>query len=169
MPYFEAQMLGGNLSRLLDHLTPRYFTFAMNGFVTGLPEGAIDTIVDHFQSAPAASWALAFDHYLHGAVCRVPETEMAFSLRQRGYSFRLSAFQERVRPTEACSAWVKSLHDALEQFSGGRIYLNYLSDQGELGVRSAFGANYQRLAALKKRYDPTNFFRLNPNVLPGVG
>jgi len=74
-----------------------------------------------------------------------------------------------VRPTEACSAWVKSLHDALEQFSGGRIYLNYLSDQGELGVRSAFGANYQRLAALKKRYDPTNFFRLNPNVLPGVG
>ena len=92
---------------------------------------------------------------------------MAFSLRQGGYSFRLVAFQEKPGPAEAAVAWVKSLHDALEPYSGGRMYLNYLTDQGEPGVRSALGVNYQRLVALKKRYDPTNFFHLNPNIAPG--
>jgi hypothetical protein len=167
MPYFEAQTLGANLSRLLNHLTPRYFRSAKNGFVTRLADGAVDAIVDHCQSPPSSSWALGFDHHLHGAICRVPETEMAFSLRQRGYSFRLVAFQEGPEPSETSVAWVKSLHDALAPFSGGRMYLNYLTDEGEPGVRLAFGANYQRLAAIKKRYDPTNFFRLNPNIAPG--
>jgi hypothetical protein len=167
MPYFEAQTLGANLSRLLNHLTSRYSKSAKNGFVTRLAEGAVDAIVDHCQRPPSPSWSLAFDHYLHGAICRVPETEMAFSLRQGGYSFRLVAFQEGLGPAETSVAWVKSLHDALEPFSGGRMYLNYLTDQGKPGVRSAFGANYQRLVALKNRYDPTNFFRLNQNITPG--
>jgi FAD/FMN-containing dehydrogenase len=168
MLYVEAQGLGADVSGLLNHLTPKYVRFANSGFVTGLAEGAIDAIVDHFQSPPSASWALAFDHYLHGAICRVPEAEMAFNLRQRGYSFRLTVFQERPAPAEtSAQQWVKSLHDALEPFSGGRMYLNYLSEQGEPGVRMAFGANYERLVALKKRYDPTNFFRLNPNIPPG--
>ena len=48
--------------------------------------------------------------------------------------------------------------------TGDRIYLNYITDEGEEGVRAAFGTNYARLVALKKKYDPTNFFRLNPNI-----
>jgi len=166
MPYFEAQLLGANLSSLREHLTPKYLRSGRSGFVTDLPDGAVDAIVDHVRKPASVSWALAFDHYLHGAICRVPETEMAFSLRQRGYSFRLAAFEEGSGPTEKVVTWVKTLLDALEPFSGGRIYLNYLSDQGEPGVRRAFGGNYPRLAALKKRYDPTNFFRYNPNIAP---
>jgi hypothetical protein len=165
MSYFEAQKLGANLTLLLHHLTPKYSRTSKNGFVTRLAEGAVDRVVDHIQRPPSASWQIAFDHYLHGAICRVSETEMAFSLRQSGYSFRLGAFQEG--PAETTMAWVNSLHDALEPFSGGRMYLNYLTDQGEPGVRSALGVNYGRLAALKKRYDPTNFFHLNPNIAPG--
>ena len=167
MPYFEAQTLGADLTLLLHHLAPKYSRSAKNGFVTRLADGAVDAVVDHAQRPPSESWQIAFDHYLHGAICRVPETEMAFSLRQGGYSFRLVAFREGPGPAETAEAWVKSLHAALEPFSGGRMYLNYLTDQGEPGVRSAFGANYQRLAALKKRYDPTNFFHLNPNIAPG--
>ena len=165
MSYFEAQTLGANLTLLLHHLTPKYSRASRNGFVTQLPNGAVDAVVDHIERPPSASWQIAFDHYLHGAICRVPETTLAFSLRQNGYSFRVGAFQEG--PAETSAAWVTSLHDALKPFSGGRMYLNYLSDQGEAGVRSAFGVNYGRLAALKKRYDPTNFFHLNPNIVPG--
>ncbi len=165
MSYFEAQTLGANQTLLLHHLTPEYSRASRNGFVTQLPDGAVDAVVAHVARPPSASWQIAFDHYLHGAVCRVPETAIAFSLRQSGYSFRVGAFQEG--PPEAITPWVKSLHDALQAFSGGRMYLNYLSDQGEPGVRSALGVNYGRLAALKKRYDPTNFFHLNPNIAPG--
>lgn len=167
MPYFEAQRLGANLTLLRQHLAPKYSRAAQNGFLTGLAEGAVDAIADHSERPPSASWQMAFDHYLHGTICRVPESAMAFSLRQSGYSFRLVAFQEGPRPAETAVAWVNSLHDALRPFSGGRMYLNYLIDQGEAGVRSALGANYQRLAALKKQYDPTNFFHLNPNIAPG--
>ena len=167
MPYFEAQTLGANLTLLRNHLTPKYARAGRNGFVTRITDDAIEAIVDHAQKPPSPSWQIAFDHFLHGAICRVPETEMAFSLRERGCSFRAVAFEEVPGTADAAAAWVKSLHGALEPYSGGRMYLNYLTDQGEAGVRAAFGGNYLRLAALKKRYDPTNFFHLNPNVTPG--
>ena len=61
---------------------------------------------------------------------------------------------------------MNTLREALKPFSGGRIYLNYITDEGIEGVRAALATNYARLANLKKRYDPTNFFRLNPNVEP---
>jgi Berberine and berberine like len=105
---------------------------------------------------------------MHGAICRVPESEMAFSLRQPGWSLRITSFEKGAGPPEACTAWVNSLNRALEPFAGGRIYLNYLTDQGEQGVRRAFGANYPHLVALKRKYDPTNLFRLNPNVEPAL-
>jgi len=167
MPYFEAQTLGANLNLLLHHLRPKYSRSGINGFVTRLAEGAVEAVADHANRPPSDSWQIAFDHYLHGAICHVPETELAFSLRQGGYSFRLVAFQEGPGPAETAAAWVNSLNEALKAFCGGRMYLNYLTDQGEPGVRSALGVNYGRLAALKKQYDPTNFFRLNPNIPPG--
>lgn len=46
--------------------------------------------------------------------------------------------------------------------------VNNLGEEGEDRVRAAYGANYERLAALKKKYDPTNFFRLNANITPTV-
>jgi FAD/FMN-containing dehydrogenase len=46
------------------------------------------------------------------------------------------------------------------------VYVNYLGDEGESRVMAAYGANYERLAAIKKKYDPANFLRLNQNIRP---
>jgi hypothetical protein len=54
----------------------------------------------------------------------------------------------------------------VEPFLEQGVYVNYLGEEGEARVRAAYGANYQRLAALKRKYDPTNFFRLNQNIAP---
>ena len=62
--------------------------------------------------------------------------------------------------------WVNGTWDALRPYSGGRVYANFLSVEGEEGVRSAFGGNYPRLVAIKKKYDPSNFFRVNQNIRP---
>ncbi|MGB2889177.1 MAG: FAD-binding oxidoreductase [Candidatus Acidiferrales bacterium] len=167
MSYLDAQGLG-SLVPFLNHATPRYSGYFKTGFVTGLGDAAIDAIVAHCEKPPSGSWSVAFDHYLHGAICRVPESDMAFSLRQSGYSFRLTSYEEGVGQPNASTAWGTSLSRALDPFSGGRMYLNYLTDQDEEGLRAAVGSNYSRLAALKKTYDPTNFFRLNPNIEPAV-
>jgi FAD/FMN-containing dehydrogenase len=64
-------------------------------------------------------------------------------------------------------AWARDYFSALQRHAGGRVYLNFLGDEGRDRVRQAYGERqYERLAALKRTYDPTNFFRLNQNIEP---
>ena len=65
-------------------------------------------------------------------------------------------------------AWARDFFDAMQPHAGGRVYVNFLGDEGRDRVRAAYGERtYERLARLKRAYDPTNFFRLNQNILPG--
>ena len=64
--------------------------------------------------------------------------------------------------------WGRAFWTALRPFSTGGVYVNNLGDEGEDRVRSAFGGNYDRLVALKNKYDPTNLFRLNQNIRPAI-
>ena len=169
MPYFQAQTLGANLARLRTYLGPGYSRAARNGFVARLTDSAIDVLVEHLEQPPSTSWGVAFDHYLHGEVCRVPPAATAFPLRHTGFSFRLVAFEAGTGPADRSAAWVRGLHGGLDRFSDGLMYLNYVTDQGEAGVRASLKGNYERLVGVKRRYDPTNFFRLNPNIAPDTG
>jgi hypothetical protein len=64
-------------------------------------------------------------------------------------------------------AWTQDLWQAMRPWSAGGVYVNFLGDEGQDRVRAAYGERkYQRLVALKDRYDPTNFFRLNQNIQP---
>jgi FAD/FMN-containing dehydrogenase len=64
--------------------------------------------------------------------------------------------------------WSRQTWEAMQPFFERSAYVNDLGDEGEQRVREAFGENYQRLLALKRKYDPTNFFRLNQNVSPNA-
>jgi FAD/FMN-containing dehydrogenase len=64
-------------------------------------------------------------------------------------------------------AWARDFFSAMRPHAGGRVYINFLGDEGVDRVRQAYGdRQYQRLAELKRAYDPTNFFRLNQNIEP---
>jgi hypothetical protein len=161
MSYLAAQGLGGDLSAWLRHATPDYAGYFKTGFVTQLADDAINAVIAHCEKPPSSSWSVAFDHYLHGAICRIPTNEKAFSLRQPGYSFRLLSFQEVGQP-DTSSAWVKSLHGALKPFSGGRIYLNYITDAAQESIRAAFATNYAHLANLKEEVRPNELLPAEP-------
>lgn len=165
MSYFQAQELG-DVTGLLNHIRGRYKGSRRSGFVKQLRDEVIDRIVSHCESPSFPGWSVALDHYMHGEVCRKPGDSCAFSLRESGFNYRVAAFQEETGPPDAAKTWVRSLTDALEPYSNGRIYLNYITDQGDAGVRKAFGTNYPRLVELKKKYDPDNVFHLNPNIKP---
>ena len=67
----------------------------------------------------------------------------------------------------ACIAWTRELWEAVRPYSTGRVYVNFLGEEGQDRVRAAYGeAKYERLRALKRKHDPTNFFRLNQNIEP---
>jgi FAD/FMN-containing dehydrogenase len=140
------------------------------GYVHQVSAGVIDTMLHSTAQAPPAEWWIcSLSHYIHGALCRREHSATAFNLRDDGgctYYFGTSLAE----PTQAHSAmaWVNRSWEALQPFSGGRNYVNYLSVHDEAGVKSAYSANYPRLVALKKQYDPTNFFHLNRNIRPSL-
>ena len=65
-------------------------------------------------------------------------------------------------------AWVREFASLLQTYSSGAHLLNALGEESDATIQAAFGANYPRLARVKKRYDPTNFFRINQNIHPAA-
>jgi len=87
-------------------------------------------------------------------------------LARFGFLFlRDGRWDDRAKDTE-CIAWSRDLFKACAPFSTGAVYVNFLTQDEEDRVRMAYGANFDRLATIKKKYDPTNFFRLNQNIRP---
>jgi FAD/FMN-containing dehydrogenase len=103
-----------------------------------------------------------------GAVSRIGEDEMAVSHRDAPYNALIVGMWSEPAEDERVIGWVRWLWEALRPFSSGGVYVNYQAgDEGEDRIRAAYGAEkYERLVALKNKYDPTNLFRLNQNITP---
>ncbi len=67
---------------------------------------------------------------------------------------------------DAIKAWAREYWQAIHPYNLGGAYVNFMMEEGEGRIRATYGDNYNRLAAIKKKYDPTNFFRVNQNIKP---
>jgi FAD/FMN-containing dehydrogenase len=133
--------------------------------VAELTDDVIDTTVDHAMriKSPLTNFPI---WQMGGAVSRVGEDETAFNGRGVGHTFNIAAATETADGFDEEREWVRSFWSALEPHHTS-VYVNFLMDEGEERVRQAYGAEkYDRLKALKRRYDPDNFFRLNQNIPP---
>jgi hypothetical protein len=104
-----------------------------------------------------------------GAFSRWGEDDSAMSHRSAPWVININS--RWVDPGESAGhiRWTRELWSAVQPFSTGGVYLNFLGDEGDDRVREAYGpAKYDRLVALKNKYDPTNLFRLNQNIRPTV-
>ena len=103
-----------------------------------------------------------------GALARVGEDDTAFGQRDTAHNVNINAVWTEEDPdAERHIAWARDFFDALQPHAGGRVYVNFLGDEGPERVREAYGrAKYTSLARLKHEYDPDNFFRLNNNIPP---
>ncbi len=137
-------------------------------YLERLSDEAIDLVLARFAEAPpACDFGFDLDHYMHGEVCRVASDSTAFELRLPG-AVHLAFGCEWDSPDReaACTAWLDETWRQLQPYSGGRIYTNYASTEGESASKAAYGRNYSRLVSIKKRYDPDNVFRNNLNIQP---
>jgi hypothetical protein len=105
---------------------------------------------------------------VHGAVSRKGPSETAFAHRQHPFNFLVLSSWSEASETERNVTWTRECWDAMRPFMAPGAYVNYLEEEADPRARAAFGANYDRLAALKNQYDPSNLFRINHNIRPTV-
>jgi FAD/FMN-containing dehydrogenase len=136
-----------------------------NVLVDSLAPGAAEAILEHLGTA-TAPMAAAQIRVLGGAMARVPDTATAFAHRGAKLMINVAAMYERPGDGPEHDAWASSLAMAISDGSPAS-YVGFLGDDGQQGVERAYPpATLERLAEVKRRYDPGNLFRLNLNVLP---
>jgi Berberine and berberine like len=109
--------------------------------------------------------ALGFEQ-CGGAVRRVDVEATAFRHRDAAYDIAILGDWADPATSAANIRWVRDVATVTEPFSTGGVYVNFLGEEGEDQVKAAYGSHFQRLVALKRQYDPTNFFHLNQNIKP---
>lgn len=145
-------------------LRPKAVTHNM--FIDHLDADVASTILDYLAFSDA-TLRIAQIRVLGGAMARIPSDATAFALRSRPIMLNITALHDGTREDRARRmAWVSDFARSLDQGDSG-AYVNFLGDEGEDRVRAAYpGATWDRLVAVKRRYDPTNLFRRNQNIPP---
>ena len=132
-------------------------------FLPDLSDALIDVLAGSFAAAPPFCTA-AWNDY-HGAVTRVAGDATAFPLRHRGCDLFVHAGWRAEEDRGAALVWLHELSTGLRPYAAG-VYVNSLGHEPMSRTADAYGPNYERLCAVKSRYDPTNIFRHNHNIPP---
>ena len=161
MPFVAAQ-------RLFDADYPngrRYYW--KSHYLDSLDDVAVSTLVDHARKRPSKLssvdvWALG------GAIRREPAGGSAFSHRDRPFLLGIEANWDDAHEDARNVAWARGLFADMQRFSHGGMYLNFpgLTEEGDTLLRQSFGASYERLQAVKTKYDPDNVFSSTFNIAP---
>lgn len=159
-PYVQMQSI------LDASWTPGFQNYWKSEYLSGLPEGAIEVLADHLATITSPLSDFKFP-YLGGAVGRVGENDTAYGHRDAPFILNINARWTDPQDSDPHIEWARGLWQAMQPYSGGGTYTNFMSADDAARVPDAFGsAKYARLARIKGQYDPTNFFRLNQNIEP---
>ena len=157
------------LNTMLDAAFPyggvqRYWK---SSFLKHLGDDVLDILVTRAATLPSPMSMLGFFH-VHGAATRVKPDETAFGLRDDQWDYDIISQWQDPRDADRHIQWTREFWTAVEPFATGEVYVNHLDAEEGTRIRAAYSDNYERLVALKNKYDPTNLFRLNQNIKPTV-
>jgi FAD/FMN-containing dehydrogenase len=140
--------------------------YTKSNFLRNLSDEAIDVLVQYVGKSPSPYTFAPFLEHWHGAATRVPVAATAFPHRQYSWNFLAWSMWLDASDSEKNKQWTRECWEAVRPFLVAGSYGNYVADEGDVIAREAYGSNYDRLVALKNKYDPTNFFRMNHNIKP---
>ena len=132
---------------------------------TELSEEAIARIVEHGSRIPTMLSTMHL-YPVNGAAQRVGKNDTAYSFREALFAEVIVGVDPDPAKAETISAWCKDYWAAVHPYSAGGAYVNFMMDEGQERVQATYRDNYGRLVAIKKKYDPANFFRVNQNIRP---
>jgi hypothetical protein len=134
-------------------------------FFKELSDAAIAKHIEHASQLP--TWQSTMHLYpVNGRVHRTGEADTAFSHRDTVWSEVIVGVDPDPANSGKIIDWARSYYDALHPFSAGGAYVNFMMDEGDDRIRATYRGNYDRLAAVKAKYDPGNFFNVNQNIRP---
>jgi FAD/FMN-containing dehydrogenase len=127
-----------------------------------------DAIAEHVRFGKALPSMHSTMHLypINGAASRVGKHDTAWNYRDSTWAQVMVGVDPDPANKEKITSWAKSYFDALHPHSAGGAYVNFLMDEGEDRVKATYGDNYERLVAIKNKYDPQNLFRVNQNIRP---
>jgi FAD/FMN-containing dehydrogenase len=158
MPYVAMQ-------QIMDAACPSgIHSYWKSNFLRALTDEAIETFVSHARARTSPRTIAIIEHY-HGQALRVPPSATAFGLRTEMFDLVILTMWEGGDP-ERHIQWTRTFWNAMKPSSAGTVYVNALSVGDENRIREAYGANYERLAEIKTKYDASNVFRVNQNIRP---
>jgi FAD/FMN-containing dehydrogenase len=146
-------------------LTPGARNYWKSHNFSQLSDGAIDTIITYAGMLPSPQCEI-FIGTIGGQTGRVAPGAMAYSNRDANYVMNVHGRWETAAEDEHCITWAREFFGKSQPFASGGAYINFLTEDEADRTAFAFGAAYQRLVDLKKKYDPTNLFRMNQNIKP---
>jgi FAD/FMN-containing dehydrogenase len=154
------------LNSMFDALLPHgLHHYWKADFVNELSDAAIEVHATHGPKVPNFM-SLMHIYPLDGAVQDVDADETAFTYRDVKFTHIIAGIDSGPENMAAHTAWVREYWADLHPLSAGGAYINFLMDEGQDRIRATYLGNYPKLVAAKKRWDPTNLFRVNQNIRP---
>ncbi len=158
------------IQSLFDAGTPpglRYYW--KSSFLDGLPEDGLATVISQARKRPTPNCKI-FLEFMGGACARFPKEAAVFDHRDSPFNLLIIGAWQDQDQDETNRTWARDTWQAMQPFASEGVYVNYLgteSDEGINRIPAAYGAGkYEKLLGLKKKYDPTNLFRMNQNIPP---
>jgi hypothetical protein len=154
------------LQSMFDPLLPAGIqSYWRADFLRELSDEAIARHVEHGSRLPTLLSTMHI-YPMDGAVRRVSRTGTAFSYRDTGWAEVIVGFDMDPANADLIRDWTIAYWEALHPFAESGAYLNFMMDEGEDRIRATYRDNYDRLATVKRRYDPSNLFHVNQNIPP---
>jgi FAD/FMN-containing dehydrogenase len=149
-------------------LTPGARNYWKSHDFAQLSDETIEILIDAVRQLPGPECEI-FIFHVGGAAGRVAPDATAFSQRTAHFGMNVHTRWREASMDKKCIAWAKKLFDAAAPFAIGTAYVNFMPGDEVERVEKAYGTSYSRLAQVKRRYDPSNLFRMNQNIRPAAG
>jgi hypothetical protein len=151
---------------MFDRFYPTGMQWYWKGdFVNELSDKAIDLHFKYAKELP--TWHSTMHLFpINCAAAKVGKKGTAWNFRDANWSEVIVGVDPDPENKELIIKWARDYWNDLHPYSAGGAYVNFMMEEGDERIRAAYGENYERLVAIKNKYDPNNFFRVNQNIRP---
>lgn len=159
LPYTEHQQQADDL------YCAGHRNYWKSNFYTEITDGFIETVMEHVSSMPSP-YSSVFFEWMEGAIAETEPDATAFPHRDKSFAFTVAPKWTDPERDDELIAWAREFHTDLEPYAADGVYMNYMDDDEDDRVETAYGDRYERLRNLKQTWDPENLFRTNQNIEP---